>query len=102
METEQGQVSRQLSDMTAEPYRRAEQSELQRAVQDVLDMLTLKQRATLALIDLEGLNYDEAAAALGCPLGTLKSRLVRARNAFAEKFRQCRPEWLPAGDVGTE
>ena len=102
MQTEQGQVNRQLSDVSTEPYRHAEQNELQRAVQEVLGMLTPKQRATLALIDLEGLNYDEAAEVLGCPLGTLKSRLVRARNAFADKFRQYRPEWLSAGDVGTE
>ena len=102
LQIEQGQVSRELSDVSGEPYRNIEQGELQRAVHETLDMLTPKQRATLVLIDLGELNYEEAAEVLGCPLGTLKSRLVRARSAFAEKFRQHQPEWLPGAAGGTE
>ena len=86
--TEDGYRSRELADSTDEPYQRVVQSELQQAVHHVLELLTPKQRATLVLIDLEGLNYEEAAKVLGCPLGTLKSRLVRARSAFAQKFEQ--------------
>ena len=41
-----------------------------------------EQRAALYLIAIEGLSYSEAAAALGIPVGTLMSRMARARNAL--------------------
>ena len=99
--TEDGYRGRQLPDSTGEPYQRLAQSELQRAVHEVLKLLTPKQRAALVLIDLEGLNYEEAAKVLGCPLGTLKSRLVRARGAFAQKFQQYWPQWAPRSAAST-
>ena len=39
-------------------------------------------RAAVVLVDIEGLTYEEAAAAVECPLGTLRSRLSRARRAL--------------------
>src|SRR5262245_24054906 len=39
-------------------------------------------RSALLLVDVEELTYEEAAAALGCPVGTLRSRLFRARQAL--------------------
>jgi len=99
MLTEDGYVARQLADSTDEPYQRAVQRELQQAVHEVLELLTPRQRAALVLIDLEGLSYEEAAQVLSCRLGTLKSRLVRARRAFAEKFRERQPEWRPGRDA---
>jgi RNA polymerase sigma-70 factor (ECF subfamily) len=41
-----------------------------------------EQRAALYLIAIEGLSYSEAAAALGIPVGTLTSRMARARSAL--------------------
>ena len=41
-----------------------------------------EQRAALYLIAIEGFSYSEAAAALGIPVGTLMSRMARARNAL--------------------
>ncbi len=90
-------MQRQLSDITEEPYRLAAQNELQQAVSEVLQMLTEKQRTALVMIDLQGLTYEDAAEVLNCPLGTLKSRLVRAREAFAEKFREHQPQLMPDG-----
>ena len=95
--TDDGPVLRQLSDITEEPYRLAAQNELQQAVNEVLQMLTEKQRTALVMIDLQGLTYEETAEVLNCPLGTLKSRLVRAREAFAEKFREHEPQLIPDG-----
>ena len=46
--------------------------------------LSAEQRALLLLVSVEGLSYKEAAQALGIPIGTVMSRLSRARNALRE------------------
>lgn len=47
-------------------------------------------REIVALCELEEMSYDEAAAALDCPVGTVRSRLHRARALLAEKLREVR------------
>jgi len=86
--TDDGGVSRAVPDETQSPHVLAERAEVQRAVQAIVATLSPKHRAALTLVDLQQLDYEEAAAALGCPLGTLKSRLARARRQFAAKWRQ--------------
>jgi RNA polymerase sigma factor (sigma-70 family) len=56
-------------------------------VRAVLARLAPEQRAILVLRDLEGLSEDEAAAQLGIARGTVKSRLSRAREAFAKRWQ---------------
>ncbi len=46
--------------------------------------LPAEQRAAIALVAIEGLGYDEAASALGIPVGTLRSRLSRGRERLRE------------------
>jgi RNA polymerase sigma-70 factor (ECF subfamily) len=56
-------------------------------LQDVhvaMGRLPPEQRETLVLIVLNGLSYDEAALAMGCKVGTVKSRMSRARERLAE------------------
>ncbi len=53
--------------------------ELNRAIRACLKSLPFKYRTVLTLVDVEGLSYEEAAAILGIPVGTVKSRLARAR-----------------------
>lgn len=57
-----------------------------RDVRRVLAALSPDQRAILVLRDLEGLSEAEAAAQLGVALGTVKSRLARAREAFVKRW----------------
>ena len=57
-------------------------SELDQALQDCMKSLPFAARAVLALVDVDGLSYEEAAAALRIPVGTVKSRLARARAAM--------------------
>jgi RNA polymerase sigma-70 factor (ECF subfamily) len=57
-------------------------SELNDALQTCMKTLPFAARAVLALVDVDGLSYEEAAAALRIPVGTVKSRLARARASM--------------------
>lgn len=63
-----------------------------REVLEALTALDVDQRAAILLVAVEGMAYDEAATTLGIPLGTLRSRLWRGREAL--KLRQ--PKAAPA------
>jgi RNA polymerase sigma-70 factor (ECF subfamily) len=73
----------------------AERKELGEAIQRGLATLPSDQRVTLVLIDIEGLNYDEAADAMQTNVGTVKSRLSRARAAMRDFLVQ-QVELVPA------
>jgi RNA polymerase sigma-70 factor (ECF subfamily) len=49
-------------------------------ITDALQALPEEYRSTLVLVDIEELTYEETAAVLGCPIGTIRSRLSRARR----------------------
>lgn len=65
---------------------RLEREENAKLVRRAMRALTPDARAVLMMIDLEGLGYEQAAAAMGCPLNTLRSRIVRARTALKERL----------------
>lgn len=54
-----------------------------RAVDDLPEEL----RTAITLRELEGLSYEEIASIMNCPIGTVRSRIFRAREAIAEKLR---------------
>jgi len=68
-----------LIDPHETPEAQLERSELNHAIQHCLARLSIDYRTTLILVDIQGLDYTEAAEVLGCALGTIKSRLARAR-----------------------
>jgi len=53
-------------------------------IEQALERLPEQQRMCVTLVDIEGLDYAEAAAILDCPVGTVRSRLSRARIALYE------------------
>jgi len=63
-----------------------EQQELQHELQDLINTLTPEFRMALILRDIQGLSYEEIAEQLECSLGTVKSRISRARNYLKEKI----------------
>ena len=76
---------------------RVEQSELMAAIQRGLEKLPAEYRAVVELVDVQGFDYVEAAQALGIPMGTLKSRLARARQRLQGSLRPyMAAEALPA------
>jgi RNA polymerase sigma factor (sigma-70 family) len=60
--------------------------EVARILQDELGRLPERYRMAVVLCDLEGLGMDEAARRLGCPVGTLKSRLARGRDRLRSRL----------------
>ena len=64
-----------------------ESFELNDAIQNCLQSLPVSHRAILVMVDVEGMNYDEAASSLGIPIGTVKSRLARARASLRALLR---------------
>lgn len=65
---------------------RLEREESSKLVRRAMRSLTPDARAVLLMIDLEGLSYEQTAAVMGCPLNTLRSRIVRARAALRERL----------------
>lgn len=52
-----------------------------------MDALPEELRHAILLREIEGLSYEEIAEAMSCPIGTVRSRIFRAREAVAEKLR---------------
>ncbi|MDP8928097.1 MAG: sigma-70 family RNA polymerase sigma factor [Actinomycetota bacterium] len=63
------------------------EDELDAALADALRSLSHKLRAVVLLVDVEGLTYQEAADALGIPIGTVMSRLHRSRKRLRDQLR---------------
>ncbi len=68
-----------LADPRLSPEAETEKNEFLQTLYRWIDELPVAYRTVITLVDLNGLGYDEAAQALGCPMGTIKSRLARAR-----------------------
>jgi RNA polymerase sigma-70 factor (ECF subfamily) len=84
-----------LMDAEADPEVQYEASELETAIQRSLNKLPSIYRLILILVDIEGLSYEEAALAARVPVGTVKSRLARARLQM-QKSLQSAGELLPS------
>ena len=62
--------------------------EFDKALSNCLQSLPMVYRTMLILVDIEGLSYEEAAAAARVPMGTVRSRLARARLALRERLQE--------------
>ena len=72
------------------PDRVFEQKELGLRLQTALDRLPFDQRTAIVLREIDGLSYEEIAYSLGVAVGTVKSRLTRARQALRSELREAR------------
>jgi len=57
-------------------------------IRDALDQLPFDQKSALVLREIDGLSYDEIGFSLGVAVGTVKSRLARARESLRAQLRQ--------------
>jgi len=93
---EEVESAKWMVDPGDQPEEQIQTAELRRAIQHCLDNLPSDFRSTVIMVDVQGLDYFEAAEAIGKPIGTIKSRLARARL----RLRDCLngfAELLPAG-----
>jgi len=61
--------------------------QLAETVNNAMNALPEELRVAIALREIEGLSYDEIAELMNCPIGTVRSRIFRAREAIANKIR---------------
>jgi len=73
------------------PERGYEHHNLDHDIQEALDALAPEYRVAVVLCDIEGLSYEEIAATLGIKLGTVRSRIHRARAQLRKKLEHRRP-----------
>ena len=63
-----------------------QKSEIERVVIEAMEKLPEDLRTAITLRELEGLSYEEIAQAMGCPVGTVRSRIFRAREAIHKQL----------------
>jgi RNA polymerase sigma-70 factor, ECF subfamily len=76
----------EVTDSGPTPESACAQMEMEREVQRALNGLSFEHRVAVVLRDVEGLSYEEIAETLGLSLGTVKSRLWRARSEMKTKL----------------
>jgi RNA polymerase sigma factor RpoE len=69
------------------PERLLQSKQIGRTVNAAMEALPRELRDAITLREIDGLSYEEIAAEMKCPVGTVRSRIFRAREAVAEKLR---------------
>jgi RNA polymerase sigma-70 factor (ECF subfamily) len=95
--TESALASRDDDDETSQPQHEPSDGEtpeailasreIARTVNTAIDALPDDLRQAILLREIEGLSYEEIASAMSCPIGTVRSRIFRAREAIAHRLR---------------
>ncbi len=80
---EEGDLLRDVATPDAE----LQSKQIAQAVNAAVDALPEELRNAITLREIEGLSYEEIAQMMDCPIGTVRSRIFRAREAIAEKIR---------------
>jgi RNA polymerase sigma-70 factor (ECF subfamily) len=72
---------------TDTPEHELMRQEIERTVSATVEALPEELRMAITLREVEGLSYEEIAEAMDCPIGTVRSRIFRARDAIDQKLR---------------
>jgi len=62
-------------------------NEIARTVNATIEKLPEELRRAIQMRELEGMSYEDIAQAMGCPIGTVRSRIYRAREAISEQLK---------------
>jgi RNA polymerase sigma-70 factor (ECF subfamily) len=93
-----------LADESGGPEDALDRAELNQALENCLHGLPDDFRSVVLMVDVEGLDYQEVSSAIGKPLGTVKSRLARARLKMRDclqDYRELLPSVFRLGDEVT-
>lgn len=71
----------------ASPERLLMADDIQKVVFDALDSLPEELKMAISLRELDGMSYEEIASVMDCPVGTVRSRIFRAREAIDKKLQ---------------
>jgi RNA polymerase sigma-70 factor, ECF subfamily len=82
------------SPAAASPERRLQTARQAKQLEQLLDQLPLEYRVVFVMFELEGMTSEQIAESVGAPLGTVYSRLYRARKRFARALSRLRPEQM--------
>jgi len=85
-EAEGFEESEQLKDLNT-PENQMMSRQIAETVNQTLQELPEELRTAITLREIDGLSYEEIAQIMNCPIGTVRSRIFRAREAIAEKLR---------------
>ncbi|MBL8360622.1 MAG: RNA polymerase sigma factor RpoE [Rubrivivax sp.] len=83
---ETSRIENELSDGET-PEALLASKEIAAAVNSAIDALSEDLRQAITLREIEGLSYEEIAEVMNCPIGTVRSRIFRAREAIAARLR---------------
>jgi RNA polymerase sigma-70 factor (ECF subfamily) len=83
---EQLDIGARLQDVST-PEGALMEEEVARTIRAAVDALPEELRVAITLRELEGLSYEEIAQAMECPIGTVRSRIFRAREAIDKQLR---------------
>jgi RNA polymerase sigma-70 factor (ECF subfamily) len=85
-EAEDIEIGEQLKDMNT-PEQQMMTRQIAETVNSTLQALPEELRTAITLREIDGLSYEEIAQIMNCPIGTVRSRIFRAREAIAEQLR---------------
>jgi RNA polymerase sigma-70 factor (ECF subfamily) len=86
VDAEQYSMSSRLKD-TSTPENELLREEIERTVFDTIAELPEDLRTAIMLREMDGMSYEEIATTMECPIGTVRSRIFRAREAIDEKLK---------------
>lgn len=89
-DTDEGQETSRIENVLSDgstPEAVLASKEIAEAVNQAIGELSEELRQAIVLREIEGLSYEEIAEAMGCPIGTVRSRIFRAREAIASRLR---------------
>lgn len=93
------EMAREVPDERADPVAAVLDAQLDAEIQRALGALSAELRMVIVLSDIEGQSYEEISQALGIPVGTVKSRLHRARRMLQMRLRHLRPRQGGRGEA---
>jgi RNA polymerase sigma-70 factor (ECF subfamily) len=87
MDDDESEVTDEMLATNFDPLLDLARAETVQSVRDAIGVLPVHYREVVVLCELHEMSYAEAAAVLGCAIGTVRSRLHRARGLLVEKLR---------------